>query len=157
MINSFYLRPATVAAGFVFFVALLQSCVPETRDVELRQIKSVVGDITDEPTLKADVVFFNPNVQKGKLRKIEANVFVNGKKAAVVDQKLNIQVPGNAEFTVPLEMKINLEEQGLLNTLLSLVGAKKVKVRYQGSVRVIYKGLPVTVPFDREEEVRLKL
>jgi len=132
------------------------SCLPE-KDIELRQIKSVVGDVTDEPTLKAEVIFFNPNQQSGTLKKIEADVYVEGKKAAFVNQKMKIKVPANGEFTVPIEMKINLKEQGVLNTLLSLIGAKKIKVRYKGHIKVLYRGLPVRVPIDREEEVRIRL
>lgn len=131
-------------------------CLPE-KDIELRQIKSVVGDVTDQPTLKAEVIFFNPNPQHGTLKKIEADVYVEGEKAATVNQKMKIRVPSNGEFTVPLEMKINLKEQGVLNTLLSLIGAKKIKVRYKGHIKVIYRGLPVRVPIDREEEVRIRL
>ncbi len=132
------------------------SCLPK-KDIELRQIKSVMGDVSDEPTLKAEVVFFNPNPQQGTLKNITADVYVEGKKAAVVDQKLKIKVPANGEFTIPIEMKINLKEQGIMNTLLSLIGAKKIKVRYKGHIKVIYHGFPIRVPIDREEEVRIRL
>jgi LEA14-like dessication related protein len=131
------------------------SCLPE-KDIELREIKSVVGDITDEPTLKAEVIFYNPNPQHGTLKNIEADVYVEGKKAAIVDQKMKIKVPANGEFTVPLEMKINLKEQGILSTLLGLIGAKKIKIRYKGHIKVMYRGLPIRVPIDSEEEVRIR-
>jgi LEA14-like dessication related protein len=145
--------------GVIMGVVLLlgaASCVPE-KDIELRQIKSVVGDVTDEPRLKAEVIFFNPNKQKGMIKRIVADVYVNGKKSAVVDQQLKIKVPANAEFTIPLEMRLQLKEEGVLNTLLSLIGAKKIKVRYKGYVKVQYHGLPVRVNIDREEEVRVRL
>jgi LEA14-like dessication related protein len=159
MINRY--QYSTTKTRFYMLICLLLtlfmgSCLPE-KDIELRQIKSVVGDITDEPTLKADVIFFNPNPQKGILKRIEADVYVEGKKAARVDQQVKIKVPANGEFTIPIEIKINLKEQGVMNTLLSLIGAKKIKVRYKGHVKVIYRGLPVRVPIDREEEVRIRL
>jgi LEA14-like dessication related protein len=132
------------------------SCLPK-KDIELRHIKSVVGDISDEPMLKAQVVFFNPNEQKGTLKKIKADVFVGGKKVALVDQRVKVKVPSRGEFTLPLEVKLNLKESGVINTLLSFVGARKIKVRYKGHVKVIYHGLPVTVPIDREEEVSVRL
>jgi LEA14-like dessication related protein len=140
----------------LLFMLFMGACLPK-QDIELRQIKSVVGDVTDEPTLKAEVIFFNPNPQQGVLKHIKADVYVEGKKAAVVDQKVKIKVPANGEFTIPMEMKINLKEQGVMNTLLSLIGAKKIKVRYKGHVKVIYRGFPVRVPIDREEEVRIRL
>jgi LEA14-like dessication related protein len=135
---------------------LAAACIPK-KDIELKQIKSVVGDISDEPMLKAQVVFFNPNKQKGTLKRINADVFVKDKKVAVVDQQVKVKVPSQGEFTLPLEVKLNLKESGVINTLLSLVGARKIKVRYKGHVKVIYHGLPVTIPIDHEEEVSVRL
>ncbi len=124
--------------------------------VELRQIKSVVADVSDDPMLKTEAVFYNPNNKNGKLKAIHVDVFVEGKKAAIVKQKLKIKVPAKGEFTVPLLVKINLKEQGLMNTLLSVLGAKRLKVRYKGHVRIIYHGLPLIVPIDHEEEIRIR-
>lgn len=126
------------------------------QEVELRQIKNVVADVTDHPMLTAEALFYNPNKQQGKLKAIHIDVYVEGKKAAVVDQRLKIKVPAKGEFTVPLEVKLNLKEQGLFNTLLNVIGAKKLKVRYKGSITVNYHGIPVRVAVDHEENVRIK-
>lgn len=124
--------------------------------VELRQIKSVVADVSDHPMLKAEALFYNPNKQQGKLKSIHVDVYVEGKKAATIDQHLKIKVPAKGEFSVPLEIKLNLKEQGLMNTVLSVLGAKKMKMHYKGYVVVGYHGLPVRVAVDHEESVRIK-
>lgn len=139
----------------VVFALLLNSCATyET--VELRQIKSVVADVTDHPMLKAEALFYNPNKQQGKLKSIHVDVYVEGKQAATIDQRLKIKVPAKGEFSVPLEIKLNLKEQGLMNTVLSVLGAKKMKMHYKGYVIVGYHGLPVRVAVDHEESVRIK-
>lgn len=139
---------------FLLVFVFLTSCAYE--EVELRQIKNVVADVTDHPMLKAEALFYNPNKQQGKLKAIHIDVYVEGKKAAVVDQRLKIKVPAKGEFTVPLEVKLNMKEQGLFNTLLNVIGAKKLKVRYKGHVTVSYHGIPVRVAVDHEEDVRIK-
>ena len=75
-------------------------CGPKEQ-VVLRQIKDVVVDGTGEPVLKARAIFYNPNNMRMKLRRIKVDVFVNGKKAAVVDQELKTLIPAKAEFSIP--------------------------------------------------------
>ena len=140
----------------LFLVALLLSSCATYEAVELRQIKSVVADVSDHPMLKAEALFYNPNKQQGKLKSIHVDVYVEGKKAATIDQRLKIKVPAKGEFSVPLEIKLNLKEQGLMNTVLSVLGAKKMKMHYKGYVVVGYHGLPVRVAVDHEESVRIK-
>lgn len=140
---------------FFFLIITLTAC-GDYDAVQLRQIKNVVADVTDDPTLKAEALFYNPNNKNGKLKAINVDVYVEGKKAAVVKQKLKIKVPAKGEFTVPLLVKINLKEQGIMNTLLSVLGAKRLKVRYKGHVRISYHGLPIIVPVDHEEEIRVR-
>jgi LEA14-like dessication related protein len=146
---------------FLFFVLVhcLGACKqrPE-EDIVFKYVQGVVVDATDkDPRLKANAVFFNPNDMKAKLKKIELDVFVEGKKAGHVDQKLSLLIPANSEFTVPLEVKLNLKEMGLMNTLFSILGAKKMDVRYVGSIRINYKGIPINVPVDYKSEIRIKI
>ena len=137
-------------------LVVFMSACGDYKDVELRQLRNVTADVSDDPMLKMEAVFFNPNPQQGKLKAINIDVFVDGKKAAVIKQKLKIKVPAKGDFSVPLQVKINLKEQGLLNTLMSVIGAKRLKVRYKGNVRINYHGLPIIVPVDHEEEIRIR-
>ncbi|HEY3402114.1 MAG TPA: hypothetical protein VGK59_01940 [Ohtaekwangia sp.] len=144
--------------GFCSLLLLMAivSCKAPEQDVVLRRIKDVVVDATSEPTLKAQAVLFNPNKHHGKLKRIKMEIFVNEKKAGTVDQKLNITIPGNDEFSVPLEVKLATKEFGFLDTLLGVFGGKKFDVHYVGSIRVSYHGLPVRVPVDYKDQVRVK-
>src|SRR5690606_32901102 len=100
--------------------------------IVLRDIKDVVVDATSEPTLKANAVLYNPNKVRGKLKKIDVEIFVNGKKAATVDQSFNTAIPAQAEFTVPLNVKLAMKELGFVDTLLGMVGGKKLEIHYKG-------------------------
>lgn len=136
-------------------LVMLGACQPQ-QDVELRQIRDVIVDASAEPLLKANAILYNPNSVRMKLRHINIEVFVNDKPSALIDQKLDMRIPAKAEFTIPLEVRLNTKEKGFLNTLFKVISGKKTKVRYKGSIRITYKGIPVRVPVDYEDEVKLK-
>ncbi len=140
---------------FLFIMLMVAACAPK-QSVEFRGIRNMRAEVDDKPVIKSDVVFYNPNKQKGELKKIDAVIYVSGKKSAAVNQEFSVPVKGESEFIVPLEINVDLKEEGVLNNLLGLLGAKKVKVKCVGTATVKYKGIRVKVPFDKEEEIKLK-
>lgn len=143
--------------GFVLLVLLaLASCKPK-EDVQLRQIRDIIVDATSDPMLRANAILFNPNNLRMTVKKIDMEVFVDGKKAATIDQQMKIKVPANAEFTVPLEVKLNMKEIGLLDAVFAVIGGKRMQIHYKGSIRLQYKGIPINVPVNYKEEVRIRL
>ena len=132
------------------------ACKPKEKIV-LRNVRDIVIDADAEPMLRAKAILYNPNDIRIKLRSAEIDVFVNGKKSGRIDQKLKMMIPAEAEFSVPLEVKLNMKELGLMDTLLGMLGGKKLKVEYKGSIRVTYKGVPIRIPVNHESEVRIKL
>jgi LEA14-like dessication related protein len=134
---------------------LLNSCGPK-ENIEFRYVKDVIVDANTEPLLKGNAVLYNPNKQKMKLRKVNVDVYISGKKVARVDQEPKLLIPAMAEFTVPLEVKLNIKELGFMDTLFGMLGGKKMKVRYKGTISVTYKGIPVRVPVDYESEVNFR-
>lgn len=136
-------------------VLVLTSCGPKEK-IEFRYVKDVIVDANTEPLLKGKAVLYNPNKQRMKLRKINVDVYVNGTKAARVDQEPSLRIPSEAEFIVPLEVKLNIKELGFVDTLFGMLGGKKMKIRYKGTISITYKGVPVRVPVDYESEVNFR-
>lgn len=142
----------------LFVVALLfQSCQKPDEKIELKNIRDVVADVSTEPTLKGEAIFFNPNDMRGKLKHISVDIYINGKKAGTVKKDYKIVIPRNGEFTVPIEVKLNIKELGSLNSILGMISGKKFDIRYDGYLRVIYRGFPIRVPVDYKDEVRIRL
>ena len=137
------------------FVVLVSGCKKPEEDIVLRHIRDVVVDASSEPMLKANAVFYNPNDMRGKLKKIDVEIFVDGKRAASVDQEMKTSIPAQSEFTVPLEVKLAIKELGLMDTIFGMIGGKKFKIHYKGSLKLSYRGLPINVPVDYKDEVRL--
>ena len=140
----------------VLFLAFVASaCVPKEQIV-LRSvvIKSVEPGMDGQMLLKADAIFFNPNAARMRLKRIDIDVLVDGKKAARVDHPVSSLIKAKSEFTVPLEVQLNLKEIGLLDTLFSLFGGKKYNVEFVGSIKITVNGFPVKVPVKYKEEVK---
>ncbi len=145
------------AAFFLMFVALMMTgCQRPKEDIVLRQIKDIVVDATTDPMLRANAIFHNPNAMGGKLRRINVDIFVNGKKAASVNQELKTVIPANNDFTVPIEVKLAIKELGFMDTILGMIGGKKFEVRYEGSLKLSYHGFPINVPVRYSDEIRVR-
>jgi LEA14-like dessication related protein len=151
-VSTFHIRQWVVGLSLLL---LIGSCKPK-EDVVLRNIRDIVVDANSEPTLRAQAILYNPNNIRMKLRKVNVDVFVNGKLSGRVDQEPKLTIPAQAEFTVPLEVKLNMKELGLLDTILGVIGGKKIKVHYKGSISITYKGIPIKVPVDHSSEVRIR-
>jgi len=139
----------------VAFPLLLQSCQKPDKDIILRQVRDVVADASSDPMLKAEAVFYNPNKISGRLKNIKVEIFVNGKKAGVVNKDYTIRIPARGEFSVPLEVRLNMKELGTLNTILGVLGGKKFDIKYVGNLRLTYHGVPVKVPIDHKSQIRV--
>ncbi len=141
----------------VFSLVSLTACVPR-EEIELRDVRNLVVEKGEgvDPVLAGDAVFFNPNSSRMKLREIKVDVFVDGKKSAVVNQKLKIIAKAKAEFSIPLKVQIQLKDIGIADAIKSLFGGKKYEIHYKGHLKVNINGIPMRVPVDYKDEFKLK-
>jgi hypothetical protein len=144
--------------GFALgLVTVMLSCLPKEQ-VVFKSITNLSLDAGGDgnPLLKGEAVFYNPNKLQTKLKEINVDVLVDGKKTAMVEQKMDLVVPGKSDFTVPIEAKLSMQELGLLDTVLAFLGGKSYKVQFAGYVRVAVHGVTVKVPVKYNEEVKLR-
>lgn len=141
---------------FLIFIGLVSCARPKEAPVFKRVSNVKVTKVTGkEAYLKADAYFFNPNNISMKLRQVDVKVSVEGKEVGQINQELKTLVPANAEFKVPVDAKVKLDKIGSLNNILGILGGKKIKVRYTGFVKVTVHKVPIRVPVDFEEEIKL--
>ncbi len=140
----------------LIWVLSLAACTPKEQVVlkSIENLELMPGKGID-PILKGNAVFHNPNRMRMKLKEIEVDVFLDGKKSARVDQQLNALIKSKSDFTIPVEVQLSLEEIGLMNTLMSLIGGKKYELQFVGHVRVSNKGIPFNIPFNYKRTVKL--
>jgi len=109
-----------------------------------------------KPLLKGDVYFYNPNKGKIKLKDIDVVVLVDGERSAEVKQTLDFPVPAQSDFSVPITARLTLKENGLLNTVLGLLGGKKYDVTFTGYIRLGVHGIGIKVPVSQKQEIKLR-
>jgi LEA14-like dessication related protein len=141
----------------VLLVIVSMSCLPKEQ-VVFKSINNLALDAGADgnPVLKGEAIFYNPNKLQTKLKGINVDVLVDGKKTATVDQKMDLLVLGKSDFTVPIEAKLAMQDMGLLDTVLGFLGGKTYKVQFAGHVRVAVHGVTIKVPVKYNEEVKLK-
>jgi hypothetical protein len=135
---------------------VLTSCLPK-EDLQFKKVRNIVLTASGTtPLLQGDLLLFNPNDKRMKLKKLDLVVMLNGKEAGKVDQRLRQEIPANDEFLVPIEVVVSLKEIGLLDAISSILGGKKNTVRIKGKIRGSVNGFTVSVPVDYTEEIRIK-
>jgi LEA14-like dessication related protein len=144
---------------FIWFLVvtyLVVSCIPK-EPVVFKSVNNLTVDlgINGEPVLKGDAIFYNPNKVQTKLKEINVEVLVDGKKAATVDQNMDLLVKAKSDFTVPIEAKLDLKKFGLLDAVIGFFGGKTYNIEMMGFLRVNVHGVTVKVPVKYNEEVKL--
>lgn len=136
--------------------SLVFSCVPKEQ-VVFRSVNNLTLDVglSGSPVLKGDAIFFNPNKIKAMLKEIKVEVLVDGKRAAMVDQQMELLVPGKSDFTVPIEAKLDIKEFGLIDAVIGFFGGKTYQVEMIGYLRVKARGVTIKVPVKYRQEVKL--
>ncbi|MFM8914097.1 MAG: LEA type 2 family protein [Flammeovirgaceae bacterium] len=140
----------------VFLSLLMAGCLPKEQ-VVFKTVKNIELTTADgKLLLKGDAVFYNPNKTQTRLKEIDVDVLVDGKKAASVDQQMNLVVKGKSDFTVPIQAQLELGEINLLDAVVGFLGGKTYQVTFTGNLRVAVHGVTVKVPVKYNEEVRLR-
>lgn len=142
----------------LLMVLVAFSCQRPEEAPEFRYIENVkVTSVSDKQAfLNADAIFYNPNDMGMTLRGVDVDLLIEGRQVGRVEQSTKIKIPASADFKVPLDATFNIGDVGVLNTLLGMLGGKKLTVRYLGHIKVTMNGFPVRVPVDYEGDVRLK-
>ena len=139
------------------FAFLAVGCLPK-EPIVFKTVKNIELITTEDGKLqvKGDAVFYNPNKTQTKLKEIDVDILVDGKKAAEVDQQMDLVVKGQADFTVPIVAQLKLEEINLLDAVVSFFGGKKYQIMFTGNLRVAVHGVTVKVPVAFKDEIKLK-
>ena len=140
--------------GLAFWSVMMVSCAPK-EPVVLRNvvIRNVTSGKEGKLLLTADAIFYSPNAMGMKLKHIDITVKVDGKETARIDHDVKLMIKSKSEFTVPLE--VQLQQVGLLDTILGLFGGKERDLEFAGSIRIKVKGFPVQVPVRHNEKFKL--
>lgn len=142
----------------LLFLIIISACsAPEEQPVFKKVANIKVSKVNGtEALLNGDAYFYNPNNVKCTLRKVNIDVSLDDKKIGSINQSVKTKIDALSDFKVPVDATFNLAEVGVLKSILNVLGGKKIMARYKGNIKITYKGLPIKIPIDYEEEVRLR-
>ena len=129
-----------------FSIFLIISC-QAPKELVYRDFKNLkVGKLGfGSSTLNLDLIYYNPNNFGLQLRNTDLDIFVDGNYLGHSSQDLQINIPRLAEFTLPLQIEVDMKN-ALKNALPTLLG-KEVVVKVTGKVKLgkanVYKSFTV--------------
>ena len=99
-------------------------------------------------TISMDLVLYNPNHYKIKMKSAAVDVYFNGTHIgkAIVDQQFII--PKKDTFAMPVLLKVDL--LNLIPGALQLVTKKQVTLKLKGEMRAGRSGVSINIPVDYE-------
>jgi hypothetical protein len=131
----------------ISFIFLLSSC-RTPKDLEFREVKNIsVENIGfSAATLKAEVVYYNPNNFSLELNRTDLDIFIDSSYLGHSSQDLQVKVPKREQFTIPVVVALDMKN--LLRNGLTALMNKQVLVKVVGRVKVgkagVYKSFPLT-------------
>jgi LEA14-like dessication related protein len=142
----FFLRVRTYYM-LLFFCCLLISC-STPKALEYREFKNLTVEKLgfSTSTVRMDIVYYNPNNFGLQLKRADLDIYLNNNYAGHATQEYQITIPKLAEFSMPVQVDVDMKNifrnafTGLLN--------KQVMVKLTGSVKVgkanVFISFPVT-------------
>jgi LEA14-like dessication related protein len=97
-------------------------------------------------TLKLDLIYYNPNNFGMQLKYTDLDIYIDNNLLGHSSQDYQITIPKLAEFTMPLQIEVDMKN--LLKNAFSTFLGKEVMVKITGTVKLgkanVYKTFPVS-------------
>lgn len=108
--------------------------------------------------LTADALMHNPNKIKAELSAIDIAIFHKEKQIGVINEAVEVEIPANAEFKVPIKANINTAfiKDDLVGSLLDLVSSRSITLKFDGNTTLKFVKVPVKVKIAHTEKLNLK-
>jgi len=122
----------------LLIVALLSSCI-SIKTIEYRTVDNFeISKMSANPEFKFDVKLFNPNGIGARVKALDMEVFVDGKRMAGVSFDETVKIKANSEFIVPITGETSLIDLVKLipTGLGSLLGNKTIPINIKGEVTI---------------------
>lgn len=109
--------------------------------------------------LHAEAILHNPNKNTITIKSADIDIIVDDKVIAVLEQDFDIKAMGNAEFMIPLDVKIKLRDLNLnaIGSALGLLGDNGQEIHYLGKIKVKAYGVAFSVKVDYKDNINLKI
>ena len=139
----------------VVAVILQTSCdsyrEPEFRSVDNLQVNRVEQQ---ESTLSMNVLYFNPNKARLKLKKASGQAWLNNTYLGRFSMDTLVLIPAKGEFTLPVTLQVDMSK--LLQNSLAAFLNREVTLRIEGKAKVGKGIIYINYPIQYEGKQDLK-
>jgi len=132
--------------GFLILLLFTSSC-QAPKELVYRDFKNLKVEKLGfgSSTLNLDLIYYNPNNFGLQLRNTDLDIFIDNNYLGHSSQDFQVNIPRLAEFTLPLQIEVDMKN-ALKNALPSLFG-KEVIVKVIGTIKLgkanVYKSFEV--------------
>ncbi|MFN8243185.1 MAG: LEA type 2 family protein [Ferruginibacter sp.] len=133
--------------GLLLLGAILATSCQAPKDLVYKDFKNLkLEDVGfGATTLKVDLLYYNPNNFSLQLKYTDLDIYIDNNYLGHSSQDYQITIPKRSDFTLPLEVKVDMKNL-IKNTLVTLL-QKQVLVKMTGTVKLgkanVYKTFPV--------------
>jgi LEA14-like dessication related protein len=140
------------------FTGLFSSCKiqsPEFRRYEQPKVK-MQG--LQGVKVNTALVFYNPNLVRFKIKKMGFDLYMDGKKIAVINDQPNLVVKPKKEFTVPINaiVKLKLSLAEAIKGISNLFSSKELDLKIVGNLEIRGFMVKRAVSFDVNKKIKLE-
>ena len=133
-------------SGIILFALFMSGC-QKPKDLVFKSVQNISLDNLsfNNATLKMELVYYNPNTFGLELNRTDFDIFVNNNLLGHSLQDLQLKVPSRKDFTVPLQVDLDMKNL-LKNGIMALMN-KEVQVRVLGKAKIgkagVYKSFNI--------------
>ncbi len=139
-------RNSLLPLSLIAIILVVTSC-RAPKDLEYRDFKNMKIEKIGfgSSTIKLDLIYYNPNNFGLQLKTTDLDIYIDDNYLGHTAQDYQITIPRRGEFTLPVQIDVDMKNifKNALSTLLS----QEVKVKVTGTVKLgkanIYKTFPV--------------
>ena len=110
-----------------------------TQNIQLRKLN------LKQPTISANVLFYNPNKYKMQLKDAIVDLYINEQKMGVAVLENEVSIPASDSFALPLIFNINMRNVKLGNAW-DLATNKEFELRLDGTAKAGKVGAFIKIP-----------
>jgi len=144
----------TILAGIIGM--MLMSC-SNPKNIEYKEVRNVQLQKfgIDETDMKLDLVYYNPNSFGMKLKKLDADIFVDRHFLGKISMDSLMDIPRKSTFIVPSTLAVDLK--GFYKNAFNLILNPEVLLEVKGTSRIGKGRFFTTIPFSYEGRHKLNL
>lgn len=150
---------------FIFFLGVMIVSLAACNQVQNPTFIGIEGLKLDQISIKntsvqANMKFNNPNSFGLTVAGTDLDIYLDDKKAGIVNQSQEIEVLAHSDFKVPI--KASIDKDAITKELFSNIGkaldlalGKKLPLRMKGYVYIKVLGQKIPIPIDHSQEISI--